>query len=148
MKASNAAHWLLIGDSHSCALLKETAMKIYKSDASSVIESDDESWQKIRESKRLLAELLEFCTVVKKQSPPVAAAASSTNNKRKRENKKEIDNVDHLNVTSLREQLLASNLEIDGSREILVDRLKGHYGTTISQTPKAASSPKRRRRQR
>ena len=96
-------------------------MKIYKSDASSVIESDDESWQKILESKRLLAELLKFCTVVKKQSPPAVAAAtpSSTNNKRKRKTKKEIDAVDHLDVTSLREQLLEANLEIDGSREIL-----------------------------
>ena len=152
LKASNAAHWLLIGDSHSCALLKETAMKIYKSYASSVIESDDVSWQKIRESKRLVVELLEFCAVVKKPQPAAAAAAaaaSSTNNKRKRKTKKEIDAVDHLDVTSLREQLLEANLVIDGSREILVDRLKGYYGTRNLQTPKAASSsPKRRRRQR
>ena len=79
-------------------------MKIYKADASTVMESDDESWQNILESKRLLAEVLKFCTVVKKSPPAAAAAAaSSTNNKRKGKIKKEIDAFDHLDVTSLRE---------------------------------------------
>ena len=39
-------------DYHSCALLKEIAMEIYKSDAISVAEYDDESWQKIGTKKQ------------------------------------------------------------------------------------------------
>ena len=85
----------------------------------------EEDWAKVMESNRLLGELLKFCNAKKSSA------------------------VDDLDVTSLREQLLEANLVIDGSREILVDRLKGHYGTTNLQTPKAASSsPKRRRRRR
>ena len=153
LNASNAAHWLILGDSHSCALLKEASMKLYKSDANSVMESDDESWRKIVESNRLVVELLKFCTVTKKLPPPVGTAAvssssSTTNNKRKRKNNSHIDTVDHLDVTSLREQLLEANLEIDGSREILVDRLKEHFGNTPKAARASTPKPKRRRRRR
>ena len=37
---------------------------------------------------------------------------------------KNATDVDALDVTSLRERLLEANLEIDGNREILVERLK------------------------
>jgi hypothetical protein len=122
LDVSNAPDWLVRSDSHSCPLLKETSMKVYASDAISVMES--EGWFQIKESPRLLVQLLKFCMV----NPYVVPDSNRT----KKDNSNAI--VECLDVTSLRVSLLEANLNIDGNREILVDRLKEHYtarGNTI-----------------
>jgi hypothetical protein len=113
--ASNAANWLVLSDSHSCPLLKEASMKICASDAGTVMES--EGWSQIEESNRLVIELFKFCMI----KPPVI----SDSNRTKKDNNNNI--VENLDITSLRERLLEANLDIDGSREMLVERLKEHY---------------------
>lgn len=110
LEASNAADWLVTSDSHSCALLKEASLKLHDSDAGTVIKSP--GWSKVAESSRLLVEIFKFC---KTESP------YSTDGKKKLKN---VDDVDDLDVTSLRERLLEANVDIDGRREMLVERLK------------------------
>jgi len=115
----NAANWLVLSDSHECPLLKESSMKVYISDASTVIES--EGWSQIKESPRLLEEILKFCTVKQPVLP---------NNKRKNETVV----VENLDVTSLRERLLEANLDIDGNQEILTERLKDYISSSSSSS--------------
>jgi hypothetical protein len=132
---SNAANWLVLSDSHSCPLLKEASMKLCASDASVVMES--EGWLQIKESPRLLEEILKFCMV---KAPVV-----SDSNRTKKDNNNNI--VENLDVTSLRERLLEANLDIDGNRQILVERLKEHY-TPRKKNDAAERQPSLRRRTR
>ena len=131
LTTANAATLLVLGDSMSCALLKEAAMNTYASDPSAVMESSSEGWPNILDSKRLLAELLESVSL------KLGAANRNTNTTNSNNNNDDdddisdtvtvagTDNIDQLmNVTSLREKLEEAKLEVDGSREILVDRLK------------------------
>ena len=107
-----AAKMLILGDSYSCALLKEAAMKLYASDPSAVRES--EGWSELKESTCLLDELLEYVgkELMSYKNDNDATTTTTT--------------VDNLDVTSLREQLQESKLEVDGSRSMLIERLKKH----------------------
>jgi speckle-type POZ protein len=117
LDASDAANWLVFSDSHSCPLLKEASMKVYDADADTVMESK-EGWSKIKDSPRLLEELLKFCRM---KEPPVVSDT------RTRIDSNNNHFVDILDVTSFRERLFKANLCIDGNREILVERLKEHH---------------------
>ena len=103
LNATNAAKWLLLSDSHSCALLKEASMRLHVSDANTVMESKDD-WSMVVQSNRLLEELFK------------SNSSSSSNNG--------VVDVENLDVTTLREKLVYANLEIDGCRNILIERLK------------------------
>ena len=103
LNATNAAKWLLLSDSHSCALLKEASMRLHVSDANTVMESKDD-WSMVVESNRLLEELFK------------SNSSSSSSNA--------VVDVENLDVTTLREKLVYANLEIDGCRNILIERLK------------------------
>ena len=103
----NAAALLIFADSHSCVLLKEAATLLFVTDTETVKSS--KAWSEIRESNRLLEELLD-------------SLASSV--KPVKSNLEKV--VDELNVTSLREELQEADVELDGSREVLVERLKTH----------------------
>jgi hypothetical protein len=105
LKAGNAAALLIFADSHSCALLKEASTNLFVTDTETV--QNAEAWSKVRESRRLLEELLN--SLVRSNKP--------------KNNSSEIDQMD---VTTLRKELGTANLELDGSRELLVDRLKTH----------------------
>jgi hypothetical protein len=109
LSVTNAAFMLILGDSHSCALLKEAAMDLHASDTDAVMKTED--WHKVQESKRLLTELF------KSASGKLAASKNV-----------DVDDNDlnFLDVTSLREQLEDAKLEVDGSREIIIERLKNH----------------------
>lgn len=100
LKAENAAELFIFADSHSCALLKEAAIKLFVADAETVKRT--EAWSNIRESPQFLEEFLE----------ELLAAGSNTFGKE--------------DVTSLRKELEEANLALDGSHEILIDRLKAH----------------------
>jgi hypothetical protein len=115
LDASNAAEWLVRSDSHSCPLLKEASIKIYASDAISVLES--EGWSQVEELHRLVTESLKFCT-----GKP---SAKPDSNRTKKYNSNDVVKI--LNVTSLHKHMLEANLDIDGNREMLVKRLTHHY---------------------
>jgi hypothetical protein len=108
LNATNAAKWLLLCDSHSCALLKEASMRLHESDAQTVMESKDD-WSMVVESNQLLEELFKFVTF----NPYTELSSSSA-----------VFDGENLDVTTLREKLVHANLEIDGSRNILIERLK------------------------
>jgi hypothetical protein len=107
LNAGNAAALLIFADSHSCALLKEAATNWIFFNAKTVHNTD--AWSKVRESPRLLEELHKHVT--------------RSNNPQEKHPRSEIDKLD---VTNIREELERANLELDGSREVLVDRLKTH----------------------
>jgi len=127
LTTANAATLLVLGDSISCALLEEAAVNTYAFDPSTVMESS-EGWPHILDSKRLLSELLKSVSL-----KLVAAIRNRNRNRNNNNNNNDIsdivtvagtDNIDQLNVTSLREKQEEAKLEVDRSREIFVDRLK------------------------
>jgi hypothetical protein len=109
LNADNAADLLLFADAHHCALLKETAMKICQNNADAVMRT--EGWARLKESSTLLAELF--------------AAVATTN---KRAAADDDDDPERLGVAELRNRLLRKRGrivdDVDGSREMLVKRLK------------------------
>jgi BTB/POZ domain len=97
----SAADMLLLGDSHTCAQLKEAAMKIFKNQADAVMDTD--GWKRVVESNALMAEL--FSASHRKQS-------------------NQADDTEGQSVAELRDRLLKRGRDVDGSREMLVKRLK------------------------
>jgi BTB/POZ domain len=95
LHVDNAADMLLLGDSHTCAQLKEPAMKIFKNQADTVMNT--EGWKRVHESNALVVEL--FLSVTNDDDPAGQC------------------------VADLRNQLLELGLDVDGSRETLVKRL-------------------------
>ena len=102
LNPTSAAEWLVTSDGRSCALLKEASMKICHNEYGIVTES--EGWPKVRESNRLLEELFKFAAAGDR---PIGTWSDD----------------DTLDVTSLRNLLKEANLDVDGSREILLARL-------------------------
>ena len=115
LKVENTASLLILADSHSCALLKEAATNLFLKEADSVEQTPD--WSKIEESTALLKELLKASLLASKNQSGDNNANFAT------------DGADRLNVTSLRQQLEQADLEVDGSRDVLVRRWK-----TLQQT--------------
>jgi len=95
---------LVFADAHSCALLKEAAMNAVVTNAAAV--RDTEGWSAIQESNRLLEELFHSVTDVHRP--------------------KGDDEIDLMDVTTLRNCLQKAKLDLDGSREMLVDRWKNY----------------------
>ncbi|KAG7370317.1 BTB/POZ domain containing protein [Nitzschia inconspicua] len=116
LTADTAASLLALADGHSCALLKEAAMLLYVKDPEGVKKSKD--WTLVLESTPLLVELLDIATL---------GSGNVIVDKSKHLTAEEIEMLD---VTSLRERLDASNLDLDGSRETLVQRLITHVDAT------------------
>jgi hypothetical protein len=114
LTGQNAAEMFVFADSYSCALLKEEATNEFVTDPDIVKKAD--SWSKIEESTRLLSELLD--SLSRFHGPKL------TNNE---------DDVDRMDVVTLREQLREANLELDGSREVLVERLKAHRQDEVTE---------------
>jgi BTB/POZ domain len=101
LSVSNAADMLLLGDSHSCALLKEAAFKICQNNPGAIMES--EGGQRLAESSALLLELF---------SPGTAQ-------------RHEPDDTKGQSVAELRNRLFKRGcVDVDGSRAMLVKRLK------------------------
>ena len=95
----NAAELLMLGDALSCALLREAALEFCLAHPSDIRNSD--GWDQLSESPTLLAELV---------------GASPT--------KFTETNYDTMRVATLREKLDEKDLEVDGTRETLIRRLK------------------------
>ena len=84
-----------------------------------IIVQESESWSEINESTRLLEELLKFVSLklVSSKNEETTAYFPIVIQ----------DNaaiIEHLDVTTLRERLQDKKLDLDGSREILVQRFK------------------------
>eukprot|EP00531_Pseudo-nitzschia_arenysensis_P012534 CAMPEP_0116116004 /NCGR_PEP_ID=MMETSP0329-20121206/806_1 /TAXON_ID=697910 /ORGANISM="Pseudo-nitzschia arenysensis, Strain B593" /LENGTH=388 /DNA_ID=CAMNT_0003609469 /DNA_START=61 /DNA_END=1227 /DNA_ORIENTATION=+ len=103
----NAAELLLFADSHSCALLKEAATNVFVSNSADVKEA--KAWSQITESKQLLLELVDALTY---------SDDSDEEN---------CEDFARMDVATLRNKLQEENLELDGSREVLVQRLEKFY---------------------
>jgi hypothetical protein len=95
LDVDSAADMLLLGDSHTCALLKEAAITIFQNQADTVMNT--EGWKRVHESNALVVEL--FLSVTNDDDPAGQC------------------------VAELRNQLLELGLDVDGSRETLVKRL-------------------------
>ena len=105
MTSETAAELLLFADSYSCALLKEAATNAFITDAA-IVKSSKE-WPKVQESSRLLMELLDASTCCSKSKSGGDA-----------------DDLDSKDVGTLRNELERVGLLLDGSREVLVERLR------------------------
>jgi len=114
---STAASLLLLADSHSCALLKEAAMDAYASNPNDAMESSKDDWIKLKESNDLLLELLVYTNNAggRKRYSSVVEDGNGT-----------IDDADEFDVTSLRERLQKVGLDVDGSREYLLELWKNY----------------------
>ena len=97
----NAAEFLLLADSYVCALLKEEAMNVCLKYLDCVKQSS--GWKLLQESPVLLTELLTYSC------------------------HKSYDRIDCLDVVTLRKELQKRKLEVDGTREMLVNRLRAAY---------------------
>ena len=116
----NAVALLTFADSHSCALLKEEAADLIVKNVEDAKKS--ENWSEIQESKHLLSELFDSLSeLFDRLSCPMEY--------------NRID-VDHMSVNVLREEIEKANLDLDGSREVLVERLKAHRADGSSGTAK------------
>lgn len=104
LAAGNAAELLVFADSHYCALMKEAATNMFVNNLKSAARG--EAWSRIKESDELLLELLSYS--------------------KKQKEDKQTNEIDKLDVTSLRLKLEDAKLEVDGGREVLVDRLKAY----------------------
>lgn len=108
LTATNAAALLIFADSYSCALLKEAASNLFVTDAKTVRQG--EAWSQVRESNKLLDELLDWAASSRKRDRDV----------------KDGSDIERWDVTSLRERLERGGDEVDGSREVLINRMKAH----------------------
>ena len=110
---STVAGLLLLADSHSCALLKEATMNMYAYNSKDVMESSQNDWTKLKESNDLLVELLVYATSSRKKYSSVVDDGYST-----------LEEIDNFDVTSLRERLQSIGINVDGTRDYLVERCK------------------------
>mmetsp|Transcript_9624 Transcript_9624/g.14134 ORF Transcript_9624/g.14134 Transcript_9624/m.14134 type:complete len:401 (-) Transcript_9624:331-1533(-) len=111
VNADSAAEWVVFADSHSCALLKETAINTFAFDADKVMLTP--AWETVKESKELLAELID-------------ALANRGEKRTYVFNDHGYVDVDEMDVSNLREKLEADGQHdaLDGTREMMVKRLK------------------------
>ena len=95
-------------------------MNLYACDPSAVKE-ESEGWSKVQESNRFLEDLLESVTLKLVCQARITIAILTANMKIVVSS-----SVDHLYVTSLREELEEAKLQLDGSCEIIIESLKRH----------------------
>jgi hypothetical protein len=98
--AKNAAELLMFADAHSCALLREAALEFCL--ANPVAIRDSEGWDQLNESSTLLAELVGASHTQFSDDGEYAT----------------------MRVATLRKKLDEQDLEVDGTRETLIRRLK------------------------
>ena len=108
---NTTAGLFLFADAYTCPLLKEACMNEYKENIEEVTASP--CWSTLTESKDLLDELVSFC---------------STDGSLRR--LRRLDDYGNMPVWMLRDELQDSDLDLDGSREMLVQRLKVHNANT------------------
>jgi BTB/POZ domain len=111
LRGTNAADFLLLADSMSCAFLKEAALGEIAFVPEAVFRSD--GWTRVMKSERLMMEVMRarYCEPTKEDKKRRAECMS---------------------VDTLRYQLEARRLDVDGSRETLVKRFKAASNSRTS----------------
>ena len=106
----NAAELILFADGTNCAMLKEAAMEYFVANAQVVMASD--GYREVTKSNKIMAEMM--------------AAMAAGNKKRPAESANEAEGRDYkrMRVATLRQKLDEKGLDVDGSKEMLVSRLK------------------------
>ena len=131
---STAAGLLLLADSHSCGLLKESSMNAYMVDSEAFMNDMDsnsnKNWKELQESTTLLTELLVYTNSGRKRYSYVVDDGDGTS-----------DDADNFDITSLRERLQMVDLDVDGSREMLLERWKNHLHSSSTTTTDVAGRP-------
>lgn len=107
-----AADFVLMGEAYSCPLLKEIAMDTicYADDDPKKSILTTSGWLLLQESATLAAEVRNHVPMAYRQLPGVDTNTST--------------DIDSFDVFALRERLYEAGQDLDGSREILVARLK------------------------
>ena len=105
----NAAELILFADGTNCAMLKEAAMDYFVKNAQAVMAS--EGFGQVKESPAVLTELMEAMAAGSKKRPASSYVEGDRDYKRMR-------------VATLRQKLDEKELDVDGSKEMLVSRLK------------------------
>ena len=120
-------------------------MTLYGSEPQDVKARDVEGWSSVEQSPRLLKELLAYMTnkLVPNQKTDGTTAKRSTN-----DTAIDIESINQFDVTTLREQLDEVTLDLDGSREVLVNRLKEYHQQQKEQAKKKKPSRKASKRRR
>jgi speckle-type POZ protein len=103
---NTAADFILLGDAKNCALLKEAAIDFFAANPTSVMASS--GWKQIEESLPLMKELMDVVVSSKKPSAPADTEVDDT----------------QMCVSTLRRKLEEMGLDVDGSREMLINRLQ------------------------
>lgn len=103
--SDNAAELLLLAEAKSCALLKESTLNYIRVNGKAVMKSP--GWEELKKSPSLLSQIIE---VLQMQNSDVTGG----------------DEVERMPVATLRRKLQEEGLSEDGTREMLVERVKGH----------------------
>ena len=106
----NAADVILFADATNCAMLKEAAMDYFVENAQEVMVIN--GFVEVAKSPPIMKEMMSAMAV---GSQKKFALLSNTKNK----------NYESMNVASLRQILDVYGLDVDGSKEMLISRLKG-----------------------
>jgi hypothetical protein len=104
LEINNAIEYLLLAESQSCAYLKEGAMQFCLSYLEDIKKTP--GWVSLKESPDLLVDLLSY------SCKPMSPAANGTTI------------IEDIDVPTLCKELQRRDLEIDGTREMLIQRLK------------------------
>ena len=122
-------------------------MNAYVVDSKTVTEANPDAWTQLTESNALLVELLSYATSDRTKYVPIqyvpkegsnrdaAAADEDTNGNDDHGSDSGTTkqlvpvNVDNIDVTSLRERLVLFDLDVDGSRAMLVQRWNDHLSS-------------------
>lgn len=147
---------LLFADSYSCGLLKEACMNAFVKHSTEIItmvksgetptptptttpttnttpnNTKHTDWYQLQQSNELLTELLLYSTTGRKHYSSVVEDGIGT-----------LQDAEEYDVTSLRERLQKFQLDVDGSREILVQRWKTYFLQQRPQQDERRRHPQR-----
>ena len=109
LSVESAADLLLLADAHSCPQLKESATELFVSNMSEVMATA--GWARLGASNDLLRELM--------------GSVAGTKRSRDDDGEGAADRVKRMRVSELRKELADANLDTDGARAQLEERLRG-----------------------
>jgi len=119
---SNFATLFVFGDAYSCALLKETAMDLYRDGNSAITPgtTDPSGWNLVKESDRFVSELFNH----NKYRKNILTEEENRSLLRKNNLDPDENRYDLADVFDLRERLQERGMDVDGTRETLIERLR------------------------
>jgi len=118
LSVKNAMDLLLFAEAHTCPVLKIHTMSTYKNYPKQVMDTNKDDWSSIGKDPKLLLDLLWYTNI---DFPNRRTYSSSTSYSK--------DHYKRFNPADLIKVLRKWNLDIDGSREILLERIIMHLDT-------------------